>query len=146
MDKIHTAGDFLAELERRWLDEKYYPAVIEAFEWCAGNFLPLPDWLAQAIRGALQLTLARGGRDGNDRKGGFLPQARQIEKHEVRWSLAKHWLVHRDTLPSLGFAATRDGAFAFASELLRGTSAQGSADRVEASYDLIERKRRTHPA
>ena len=142
---------FEAEFAERRIEYErgYYPAAIEAFRLCAMNNLPLPAWLADVVHGALVFTLKEGGKGPNRRKGGFLAQALRLEIHQRRWNTARMWLRHRELLPfgDDSFPATREGAFECASRVLKGTPAQGSAQQVERSYDLVQaRLKKATPA
>jgi hypothetical protein len=137
----------MEEHRAEW-EQGYYPAAIDAFRLCALNSYALPEWLAEVIHGALIFTCREGGRDTNRRKGGFSAQAKRWEIHQRRWNVATMWLRHRQLLPygDHQYPATRDGAFAYASEMLRGTLAQGEPQQIQRSYELVEKRRRGTPA
>jgi hypothetical protein len=135
----------LAGLEEQWL-RGYFPAVIEAFQLCAANTRALPDWLVPVVNGSLHVAFHEGGREGRGKKGGHFAQARRMAIEQRRWSWAKHWLNARECLPGWGYKATREGAFEFTSDLLRGTIAQGSPRAIEDSYERIEKSLKTAPA
>ncbi len=121
----------------------HYPSLIEAFRWCVLNERCLPEWIADAVHGALWFTALEGGRNGRGKTGGFQAASRRSEVDDTRWGAAERALQMRDLLPNLGdFAANRDGAFEYASRQLAGTPAQGSADAIKRSHQKVQRRNR----
>jgi hypothetical protein len=131
------------KLRAEWEGNGYYPAVVEAFQWCVLNDRLLPNWVADAAYGALILAANKGGRKGRGKTGSYLYQARRAEIDQRRWGVADHALAFRSDLPSFGaYEANRQGAFAHASDLLAGTPAQGSPEAIERSYNRIQKQKR----
>lgn len=136
-----TIEDRVERLKADW-QAGYFPAVIEAFQWCTLNDLPLPAWLADAVRPALLHSMRTAGAEGRGKTGGFLARARRREIDRTRWAAADFALVNRRLLPCWDYPPTSEGAFDYASQELRGTAAQGSAGAVKASYERVQRQRR----
>lgn len=135
----------MSEYRAQW-DAGYFPAVLDAFRQCVVAEVPIPQWLADAMLPELVFAFREGGKEGRSRRdGGHLARAKRRDIHTLRYEEAEIWLRARAELPGFGYAATREGAFAFVSEQLRGTSAQGSAKAIEESYDMIARERTAPP-
>lgn len=140
-----TPADFhedeIEQLRQRW-ELGDLRSVMEAFALTAWRARPFPEWLTDAVLEALVFAFNEGGSAGRGKGGRHIVKAQRRDMHEVRHGWAEIWLRARDDLPHQGYAATRDGAFAFVSELLRGTFAQGSAKAIERSFDKIQRETR----
>ena len=141
-----TIADRVEKLRLEW-EKGHFPAVLEAFEWCALNGEPLPKWLVEPIVGALHLALTSGGSEGQGKTGGFLPRARRAWIDEGRWIAATSALSMRAILPALShenadYEPTRAGAFKYASDQLKGTIAQGSPSAIEATYNRVQAAKR----
>ena len=122
-------------------DGGYYPALLNALWLCGANDVPLPEWVWRAVQAQLETAYASdsagGGKVG--RAGGRRGRAKMDRIHFQRWSWAKHWLNNKECLKHFGHKPTRDGAFTYASEMLRGKKAQGSTGAIEDSYKLVEK-------
>ena len=135
---------FTAELARykQALDEGYHAALLDAFRLCVTNELPLPDWVWGPVAEQIETNYAkrRGGGGKKGRTGGRLAADEVDRIHYFRWAWASHWLANRTELPALaGLKSTRDGAFEYTAQFLRGHAAQGSVDAIKYSYKLVER-------
>jgi hypothetical protein len=139
----------LSRHEASWQEGKgNFLALPEALLLCTENNRPLPPWLRDAVLEQL-IAVFRGGRGKGKRgrTGGWAAAAEMAAIHEVRHGWASVGLKMRKSLPSLyGHPPTREGAFAFANEMLRGHSAQGAAETIEKSYEKIERDRKARRA
>ena len=142
----------VARLRNEW-EAGRFDALIELV-MLAADFRPLPLWAAEAA--AEQLTAAingippsAGARDtSRGRAGGIVARLDQDALHLMRWNVAS-WALgdivggddsarRKRTRKELTKGkGTREEAFALASELLRGSTAQASPDAVKKSYDLV---------
>lgn len=111
-----------------------YTGAVQAVRLCAFNELPLPEWAATEADAAIQFYFRKGGADGRGKKGGFVAQYRRDKMHRRRHQVALHELARRDH----GLGGTRADAFERASARLAGTTAQGSADAIEESFNAIQ--------
>jgi hypothetical protein len=117
--------------ERAW-HSGYGPALSDAVRLCEEHGRPLPPWLNDAL---LKDKVRKIGRQAS-----VEGEERDRYVHWRRWDLACAALeVPREYLKEAGFAATREGAFAWASEQLVGTTAQGEPDSVRRSYNKVRR-------
>lgn len=140
----------LADLEARWRTTQDLRAIAEAFDLCAVNEFPLPDWMHPAIRQALAISYLENGPEGKQGVGGYRDLANRQDMHERRHRTAAWALQMRDTGELAGWSNvagqeirnTRKGAFDFASWFLRGTAAQGTPETMERSFDRIQRQNR----
>jgi hypothetical protein len=121
-----------AEIEgyrRRW-EAGDFRAVIDAFEHFQNWGEPLPDWVAGPVFYALQIALAKGGAPGKGKTGGFAKQAERKDRDWCRFLIA-------------GTCKSRsDENLEPAQAMLAGTSAQGSAAAIRASYYRVQRQLR----
>jgi hypothetical protein len=147
--------DELATHKRKW-EAGSFLDLIKAFLLCTDNGHPIPDWIAEAVKKELisafnEGTTASGkettasGKEttasGKAKRGQASPTAKYRNNviASLRWSNA---LANRKSLHHWGHPTTREGAFAFASERLRGTIAQGEPDAIEKSYKQVEKARK----
>lgn len=136
----------LGRLEASWREERDLRAVAEAFDLCALNSRPMPEWTHQAIRQAISTCFQRNGPEGEPGQGGYRSIAKRLDVHQRRHSIAAWALRLRDSGElakrrddnGQPFPLTRDGAFAFAARWLRGKAAQGGPGAIEKSYDQIQ--------
>ncbi len=111
----------------------------EAKTLCREHNRPVPEWLDQALSERLQASVSDGPK-ARGRQAKESGSERDRHKHYVRWSYARTALARRKDLPLFGYAATKDGAWEFVSDQLRGTAAQGEPPTIERSYHLIRRR------
>lgn len=149
-----TADEFfsaeLAKFEARWRETRDLRAVAAAFDLCALNSIALPDWMHPVIRQSLASAFAENGPDGDPGRGGYRDIAKRLDIHEKRHSVAAWGLQLRDSgelsnfrsKTGKPFASTRQGAFAFASDFLRGSDARGAPSAIEKSFNRIQARRR----
>jgi hypothetical protein len=130
---------------KRAFDEGYYPALLDAFALCVMNNQPLPDWVWRRVADHLETGFAskRQGGGSRGRTGGRRAAAEMDFIHYFRWNWARHWLANRKELKHYGHEPTRDGAFAYTSESLQGTRAQGSAGAIRGSHMKVEKARKS---
>jgi hypothetical protein len=128
----------LADYERAW-QAGSFPHLIMAVMLCAENGYPLPKWTAEAVLEVLKTALNTGAKAGKRGQGSPRRAYAYNVTHHLRWWWASYWLTHRKELQHHGHKPTRDGAFAYTSELLRGTAGRGSADSVKDSYELVRK-------
>jgi hypothetical protein len=123
---------YLERCERKWEQDRYFPAVGYAVMYCSYNGLPLPEWLVDLVNHAMLIAFEHGGRTTNRRAGGYKPQARRLEVHESRWAVVRAYKQLQ--------GMTDDEAFERASEDLRGTAAQCEPRPVKDSYRAIQKQ------
>jgi hypothetical protein len=138
---------FTSELtkHKQAFEAGHYAALLDAFALCVINDLPLPGWVWRPVAHQIESDYAkrRTGNGKRGRTGGRLASADMDRIHYLRWAWASHWLSNRKDLPALGHKPTRDGAFEYTSNSLRGTRAQGTIDAVKGSYKVVERARKS---
>lgn len=150
MDSEAFLNAELATLEARWRSTHDIRAVAEAFDLCAANAVPVPDWAHPAIRQAISTSFMESGPKGTSGVGGYRDLANRQDMHEKRHSAAAWALRMRDSgelalwskLAGQEIRNTRPGAFVFASWFLRGTDAQGTPDTIEKSFNRIQSENR----
>lgn len=123
LDKLDATA--LAELRDAYFKGDLAALVI-AVDICVMRF-GLPDWIMSAVADVAKKQIQGTKRRG--RVGNYSAQRKQHAIHHVRWATVLHL---RENCPERKL--TWDGAYAEASQELRGTAAQGSADRMKASY------------
>jgi hypothetical protein len=141
----HGLADFLEEklpeLRGRW-EAGHFPALIEAFSWCAGNGYPFPKWLSEAVTDELMYSMANRPRGGT-KQGNAVALERAERIHRVRHLLVEQLLNfqqidhdegRRTSQPSEAEAARA------ASEYLREQRhvARGSAPAILKSYKSLK--------
>ena len=137
---------FASELDKhkRAFDGGFYPALLDALWLCGANNVPLPEWVWH-VQAQLEHDYAKGRAGGaRGRTGGRRAAAEMDRIHYLRWSSVRHWLDkdNRKCLKLGGYKPTREGVFAFVSDRLKCSKAQGSPDAVKDSYKLVETARR----
>lgn len=137
-----TLDEYLESESRRLkakAEQGDFRAVKEAFLLFAWNGastnFPMPEWLIDAVRAALDDAFRRGGAGKKGKTGGHLAKARRLDIAARRYSVADLALRMRRR------GETREDAFARASESLAGTYAQGSPAAIKASYNRQRRLR-----
>lgn|SRR5262249_19491758 len=105
---------------------------------CQVGGIPPPKWIVSAVYGLVdekENTKRSPGRTGNPKA-----KLKQAQIHEVRWAAVFHL---RKNCPDR--APTWDAAYSEASQALRGSPAQGSAETMMASYKRVQRVHRMRP-
>lgn len=123
----------LDDLRRRF-EAGHGPSLLDAAELCVANCWAQPQWISEAMLEVVTGTrslVAKGRGNDLDRT--------EDRRAFMRWSWASVYLRNKRLLPGYGHPATRAGAFAYASELLRGSDAQAEPATVENSYDKVQR-------
>lgn len=147
-DKVRKVVRAQLEDLRLSYERGHFPALMGAIKIC-GDDDPLPSWARDAAIEIFEKAYSGGSFGRRGRSGGLEGQTLNASKHRIRWAVATIALSIRDQLPKrvvpgepgAPYAATRPGAFMFASDYLRGTRWQGAASAVEYSYDLQNRAR-----
>ena len=136
-DAAWLAGKRVAEIDR--LEAIFrggnLKALKRAVELCGRYDMPLLPWVRHAVLARL---------DEAPRPKGT---PTKMDVHVIRWDAVCELRERREELkdPPIGcktegYKPTREAAFENASEVLRGTDAQGSPGAVEASYKLVQRR------
>jgi hypothetical protein len=121
------------ELENYRLMWEYYGRfefVAFGFRICSARNVPIPPWMFRPIADALNFTMVRGGADGQGKGGGYSARSEREAIHAERWRAMRDAIDRGCSRPS-----------ADAAEGLRGTTAQGTARQILASYKRAERLR-----
>src|SRR5690554_5352009 len=133
MNKDKFFANELAELQARWEQTQDLRIIAEVFDLCSFNSVPLPDWTQPVMRQSIATAFGKNGPDGRVGQSGYKALAKRQDVHERRHSVATWALQLRDSgdlahyKDDYGepYALTREGAFQFASCMLRGNDARG---------------------
>jgi hypothetical protein len=129
----------MAQLETIWRAGSPL-ALSDAINFCREHHCVVwPHWITEALAADHQAQIAGQARSKRGRQASVGGHERDRHKHVLRWHNAKIALACRERLVADGFPPTRDGAFQWVSQLLRGTVASGENDAVERSYKKVEK-------
>lgn len=112
-----------------------YSKAIHALRLCAMIGIALPEWLASEAATAMRFYFAKGGSEGPGKRGGHLAQYCRDRKHRKRHHMAEWELARRAWL-----GGTREDAFERAAKRLLGTTAFGTREEIEKSFNKINRE------
>lgn len=147
MAERHGLADFLEtelpRLQEQW-EGGHYPALIEAFMWCAGNGYRFPDWLEAAVKDEILYSMAHRPRGGT-KQGNAVARERMESTHLVRFRLVEQNLkfqqldldAGRRTAPVSEAEAARD-AQEFLSRPGHAHPARGSSLAILKSYRRLK--------
>ena len=119
---------------RKFYDLGDYRQVMVALKTCVQFGLALPDWVSAQAEDALAFYYKSGGASGRGKRGGNLARHNRAMVDRRRHKVAEHELARRSMV-----GGNRDDAFERASDHLRGTFAQGSADAISKSHGRVQR-------
>lgn len=121
---------YLSHCRRRW-EEGYLPAAGYATLFCTHNQLPLPDWLASVVNRAMLFAFEKGGSPGKGKTGGYLKQARRLEKYVTQYeAVLRRFKLGADSVEEACHLASKD---------LRGTEARASPNQVRKNYYAVRK-------
>ena len=154
MKSTHWREAHLEELRRNF-EVGHLGSLDTAFEICTTYNLPLPIWLTEALR-------TEKPKGGKGRANSPAWQAQNAKVHALRWRESRLCLLKMQKSieewarlsPAIQLALTQEeahcalfdgqyprtekGAFKMAHDLLKGTSAQGSPERIRESYQKVQ--------
>lgn len=122
----------LRNLERAWRQGSVR-ALRDAYAKCKNAGCHEPQWVATGIASLLTDPDALGGKRG--RLARSSTREAQARRHYQRWDAVREALDHRDD----GHQVTWADAYDFASKVLRGTEAAGTAEAMKDSYRQVEK-------
>jgi len=166
-----NADEFFIAEEKRCreaFEAGHFASLIELATLFVVNEQPLPLWAGQQLIQIAQAAQKRGLAKGRGRANSVTWTAAEAKKKLMQWDRAHHCMlllkqqksqlkgIPRGQKESLSkdkrlrkllllngrFPLTRDGAFEWASELLRQTPWQGSAAVIAASYEAVQKAKK----
>jgi hypothetical protein len=139
LDRIRTQGAELAALKAIWESSRTYGigALLEALRLCIDNDVSLPPWLARAVRAELirrvpEQTLIHYWRWREVRR---MRDTRPITPDTAKMRPGRSYSSAELPVKEIGYEKTLE----LIAELLRKTSAAGSAKAISRSYGLVEK-------